>query len=114
VIKRERENPLSVVCGYDKTFDNLCHLGCGDAKSEGGRARERGSERTRERESERARDRESERERAKERNRARERAREREQKRESERERAKERESEREKGPMGSWQTTNCQSCVDT
>ena len=70
--ERERENLLSVVCGHDKTFDNLCHLGCVDAKSDSERARERESERARGRESERAKERESERarERAKERKRA--------------------------------------------
>jgi len=53
---------LSVVCGHDKTFENLCHLGCGDANSESERARARESKRAREREQERERKREQERE----------------------------------------------------
>jgi len=72
VSERERENLLSVVCGHGKTFDDLCHLACRDAKSESERAREQESKRkkarerarkiARERESERAREREKVRE----------------------------------------------------
>ena len=54
---------MSVVCGHNKTFDNLCHLGCGDAKSESERAREQESKRARKRASERARAKERGRER---------------------------------------------------
>ena len=90
--EREREKTLCVVCVHDKTLDNLCHLGCGDAKSERERARERESERARERESERARRREGERARQGER----------------------ERKAGRERGPVGSGERTHRQSFVDT
>jgi len=76
----ERENLLSVVCGHGKTFDDLCHRGCRDAKSESERAKEKDSERAREREKARerarkiARERESERARERESERRRERA----------------------------------------
>jgi len=62
--ERERENPLSVICGHDKTSDNLCHLVLQTRRAI---ARDRESERARERESERARERESERAREQER-----------------------------------------------
>ena len=70
--KRERENPSSVLCGHDTTFDNRARV----------RERARERERDGERESERARESERERER--------ERASEKESKREREGEREKE------------------------